>query len=76
MRRMVGMMVLGSMKSVQSRKELGDRGVGVGWEDGLSEVVFCGSSLLDLELHGGHRISAHSPACRRERSELRGGGGC
>lgn len=68
------MMVLGSMKSVQSNKELGVRGVGVGWEDGLSEVVFCWSSLLDLELHGGHRISAHIPACCREGSVLRGGG--
>lgn len=69
-RRTVGTSVLGSMKADQSRALLG---WGAELEESepineLARLVFscCVSSLCDLELHGGHRISTHAPAVAEE----------
>lgn len=60
----VGMSVLGSVKAAQSRSELVLFVDGAGWEDEDAELRCSGSlsSLVDLELHGGHRMTTHAPA--------------
>lgn len=65
-RRIVGTRVLGSMKAVQSRGLFGwDAELELELEpiNELKRLLFsCSvSSLCDLELHGGHRISDHAP---------------
>lgn len=52
----VGRIVLASVNAVQSRMELGLFAAEETQELG---VCFC-SSLVDSELHGGHRITTHA----------------
>lgn len=73
------MIVLDSVKAVQSKGEPALFVADVGSDDALEmleilETMLSRSgllSLLDSELHGGHRMSAHRPAGRQNGEERR-----
>lgn len=72
-KRTVGTMVLSSRKAAQSRYELGSLFVVDAEREKKELDSLSWSSLLDSELHGGHRIAAHALALVGFRMEGRAG---